>query len=483
VTAIVPRTPPQSQVDAGRLLAEHVLAAGADGVPDGTRRSALQQTVDTIGAALAAVEAPSIPAVRELVSGWGGRPVTPVYRSGLRLPAPTAVLVNSAMARALELDDVHEQALVHATATVVPVSLAVADLVGGVSGRRFLDVVAAANDVACRLALAVDMSLGGEHHRPRVMSLTYQTGVLAGALAAAGIADLSVDDAVQCLGIAYSGVAGNLQGLFEGTLSVRLQQGIAAQTAVQAFEFARAGVTGTTESLEGRAGWYQAFFQGRYDRTRLLADLGRSYETDRISLKPYACCKYGHNYIAAAAAMAADHDLDPDRIASIQVVVGRDTWDIICDPLSEKGDPVAVAQTPDPALAQFSLPFMVSTALLRRRLTMAELDPSWRSDAGLAAAMRKTEIVLQDAASGKFEIPEPGRVAVVLDDGTRLDHEERRTLGHPDHPMDTETVAEKFRAAVPRWPAAQVDDLLTLLWRLPELADVRELTEQLGLAR
>ena len=45
-------------------------------------------------------------------------------------------------------------------------------------------------------------------------------------------------------------MAGNLQGLFEGTLTVRLQQGIAAQAAVMALEFARAGITGARDSAE-----------------------------------------------------------------------------------------------------------------------------------------------------------------------------------------------------------------------------------------
>ena len=49
------------------------------------------------------------------------------------MPAHHAALVNSALTRALELDDVHEKALVHATATTVPVALAVAEQSGGIA--------------------------------------------------------------------------------------------------------------------------------------------------------------------------------------------------------------------------------------------------------------------------------------------------------------------------------------------------------------
>ena len=141
-----------------------------------------------------------------------------------------------------------------------------------------------------RLALAVDMRLGGADRKPRVMSLTYQTGVLAGSLVAGRVAGLDSGQLLDCLGVAYSQVAGNLQGLFEGTLTVRLQQGIAAQSAVMALEFARAGITGAHDALEGRAGWYPAFFGGRYGyvRDRLTGGLGEMFRGDEISIKPYA---------------------------------------------------------------------------------------------------------------------------------------------------------------------------------------------------
>ncbi|HEX4399028.1 MAG TPA: MmgE/PrpD family protein, partial [Trebonia sp.] len=251
--------------DAAAVLAGHV-ATGT--VPEASRHAAARLALDTIGAAIAAHDAAGLPGIRRVIEGWGGRPDATVIGTGARVPAHNAALVNSALARAMELDDVHEQALVHATATTVPVALAVAEQAGGVSGRRFIDAVALGNDIACRLALAVDMRLGGADRRPRVMSLTYQTGVLAGSLVAGRVAGLDSGQLLDCLGVGYSQVAGNLQGLFEGTLTVRLQQGIAAQSAVMALEFARAGITGAHDALEGRAGWYPAFFGGRYGYVR-----------------------------------------------------------------------------------------------------------------------------------------------------------------------------------------------------------------------
>jgi 2-methylcitrate dehydratase PrpD len=464
------------QADAGAVLVDHLIETGAGRIPEASRRRTAELVLDTIGAAVAAHDAAGLPAIRSVVSGWGGRGDATVIGTGDKVPAHHAALVNSALARAMELDDVHERALVHATATTVPVALAIAEQSGGVAGRRFVDAITLGNDIACRLALGVNMEFGGADHRPRVMSLTYQTGVLAGALVAGYIAGLDRPALLDCLGVGYSQVAGNLQGLFEGTLTVRLQQGIAAQSAVLALEFARAGITGAHASLEGRAGWYPAFFGGRYDysRARLTDGLGARFLGDEISIKPYACCKYGHNVITAACELQRDPEVSADTIAEVLVPVGRDTWDIICDPLALKASPGHIAGPDGLALAQFSLPFMVATALLRGRLSAAELDDGWREDPELAALLGKIRVILDDRESSPDAIPEPGRVEVVLSDARRRTAVAARTPGHPDHRLDQTALHEKFRSCARRLGGPRTEALLQALTQLDDVDDMAE---------
>jgi 2-methylcitrate dehydratase PrpD len=466
----------QKQEDAGVVLVDHMIAARAGAVPEVSRRRTAELVLDMIGAAVAAHDAAGLPAIRAVITGWGGRADATVIGTGEKVPAHHAALVNSALARAMELDDVHEQALVHATATTVPVALAVAEQVGGVSGRCFVDAVTLGNDIACRLALGVNMQFGGAAHRPRVMSLTYQTGVLAGALVAGYVAGLDRAQLLNCLGIGYSQVAGNLQGLFEGTLTVRLQQGLAAQSAVLALEFARAGITGAHASLEGRAGWYPAFFGGRYDysRARLTGGLGTRFLGDEISIKPYACCKYGHNAITAAIQLQHDPEVTADAIEQVVVRVGRDTWDIICDPLALKASPDDIAGPDGLAIAQFSLPFMVATALLRGRLSAAELDAGWRTDSGLAALLGKVTVILEDGESGTDMIPEPGRVEVMLSGGQRRAAEAIRTPGHPGYPLDEASLQEKFRSCTRRLGERRTEALLETLTHLDDVDDMSQ---------
>jgi len=419
--------------------------------------------------------------VHDLVVGWGGRPEARLVGYPERVPAPSAALVNATLARALEIDDVHEVGLTHSTATMVPVALAVADHMGGTSGRDLLTAIAMGIDLGVRLSMAPITDLGGAEYRPRSMSRTYQTGTLAGSLVAARLAGLDLERTKDAFGNAYSQCAGNLQGLAEGSLTVRVQQGICAQSAVMAAELARAGISGTRQPLEGRYGWFQAFWDGRCELAPLLDGLGTRFEVDAVSIKPYACCKYGHTAIAAAIEITDDPAFALDEIACVRVqVYSRDCWDLICEPLALKADADALAGSNGWTLAQFSLPYMIACALVRRRLTTEDLEPEARADPAIASLLPRITVVLDDTTRDLFELPEPGRVEVELLRGTNIARTVRRALGHPDRPMSEAEQVEKFLWCARSLPVERTDVIIRAVLALDQLRDSRELTNALA---
>jgi 2-methylcitrate dehydratase PrpD len=464
------------EADLDRLVVHHAHGLRFEDLPTATVERTKLVVLDTIGAAVAAVGADGVKAVEALMRRWGGPPESGAIGYGTRGPAHHAALVNATLARALELDDVHERALVHSTATVVPVALAVAEQVGGVDGREFLTTVAMGIDLICRLSMAPVISLGGEAYSPRSMSYTYQTGTLVGSLVAARLAGLDEEGVADAFGNAYSQCAGNLQSLAEGSLMVRIQQGLAASAAVTSMDLARAGVGGIRKPLQGVYGWFQAFYRGAYDGSVVADGLGERFEVDQLSIKPYACCKYGHNAIAAAVEIAADPGFDIEAVERVTVTVSsRDCWDLICAPLAVKADPAALAGPNGLALAQFSLPFMVSCALARRGLTVADLEPESRSDPAIVALLKKVSVEVDDELRAKVELPEPGRVAVTLEGGRVLRREVRRALGHPERPMSAEEQMEKFRWCVERMDPAAADRLGQMILDLENLDDAARL--------
>src|SRR5262245_10951237 len=181
-----------------------MLAFPTGGLPSHTTTRATLLVLDTLGAAIAAVDADGVVQVREVVRRAGGTPEAGVIATGERTTASQAALVNATMARALEIDDVHEPGLTHATATMVPVALAMATRRPELTGVELLTSIALGIDLGCRLSMAPITELGGTEYAPRSMSRTYQTGVLAGSLVASRVAGAERDVTVDALGNAYS---------------------------------------------------------------------------------------------------------------------------------------------------------------------------------------------------------------------------------------------------------------------------------------
>ena len=73
--------------------------------------------------------------MRDMVLEWGGTPQSSILRWGDKLPAPNAAQVNATMAHSLDFDDVHEDAIMHPGVVAIPTALAMAEYLGGVSGR------------------------------------------------------------------------------------------------------------------------------------------------------------------------------------------------------------------------------------------------------------------------------------------------------------------------------------------------------------
>ena len=213
----------------------------------------------------------------------------------LRLPAPQAAMMNASMAHALDFDDTLDHGgSIHPGASVLAASLAVSDMLGGVSGESLLLAIALGLDVSCRVALASTLDRGW--HRTAAM------GVFGAAAAAGKLLGLSVEQMVNALGIAFSQAAGNRQCIVDGALTKRLQAGQAASSGVLAAMLAAEGFTGAHNIFLGRFGFFELYQPDGHDAAKLLEDLGREFRGDQLSFKPYACGRPQHAILDAAIA-------------------------------------------------------------------------------------------------------------------------------------------------------------------------------------
>ncbi len=428
-----------------RALARHVERTGWDDIPAGARDYTRICVLDAFGSAIAGVKAEGCEAIAALVQGWGGAAQAHVIGSGAKVPAHHAALANATMARALEIDDAHEQAMSHLTASMAPIALAVAESRGGISGRDFLAAVVLGNDLAIRIAVAPRADVSAGRAARRTQSHTYHVGSLVGALVAGKVRGFDALALQNALGIAYSQCAGNLQGVAEGALTVRAQQGLSSMAGVVAADLAGAGITGALESLTGPCGYYAALHGGRYDAAVLTDRLGEYYTVQEISIKPYPCCRHIHTAAAAAEQAIRDHAIRPEEVEKVTLrVLNREYFDVVCTPLDKDEHRAAILSDRGWVHAQMSMPFVVAAAFCDGRVRLDRFADDRRRAPDLVSMFDRVEAVLDTSATGNV-LPTPGIVEVRLRGRAepvtaRVDY----AHGHPENPMSFDDVAAKF---------------------------------------
>ena len=264
-----------------------------------------------------------------------------------RLPVASAAFATGALLHALDFDDTHPVALMHATATVLPVLSAVGQLVEADPDTLELSAVAG-YEFGIRLGAAVPH---GFHARG--FHATSVCGVFAATLVAARLLGLTREQAVHAIGIAGSGAAGSMEFLASGTDTKALHPALAAQSAVTAARLAAAGATGPDSILEGSNGLFSAYLQAA-PPAGFADDLGTQWEVTNIELKPYACCHLSH------ASLDALRKVPPDtrEIESGVIDLPAASMPIIAEPRANKVRPRTSYE------AKFSLPWTAAALLI-----------------------------------------------------------------------------------------------------------------------
>ncbi len=242
----------------------------------------------------------------------GGTGSCEVIGHEARTSPAMAAFANGAAGHAFELDDVHEEAISHPGAVVVPAAKAVADYVGA-SRSQLLDAIAVGYEAMGRAGIAVGPSshmLGGFH--PTSMS-----GVFGSAAAAAVLLGFDAPKFNHAFGIAASLASGTMEFAASGGMAKRIHAARAAEGGVAAALLVDAGLEGATDGLAGTYGFCRVFT----DETRvhlLTEGLGERWMLDEITIKPYAACSDIHPMMQATIELVADHGFGAGDVVEIR---------------------------------------------------------------------------------------------------------------------------------------------------------------------
>ncbi|MBM3503450.1 MAG: MmgE/PrpD family protein, partial [Alphaproteobacteria bacterium] len=203
---------------------------------------------------------------------------SPIIGRAMRLPLRDAVLVNGTLIHGLDFDDTHADSVVHASASAVPVMLALA-LDRSASGRDALLAYLVAIEADARIGMGANGGFHKQGYHP-----TGLVGAFGCALAAGRLLGLDERALVDAQGITLSMAPGNLEFLEDGAWTKRMHPGWAGVCGITAAAMARGGYVGPSRAYEGRYGLYRTHTAPdiRPDPGKATADLGRKWELMRV---------------------------------------------------------------------------------------------------------------------------------------------------------------------------------------------------------
>jgi 2-methylcitrate dehydratase PrpD len=420
-------------VSVARRLARFVIALEFKDLPAPVIDQAGLLTLDTLGCCLAASRYDFGRAARATAERLGGKPESAVVGSRVRVAAANAVLANSTLAHGLDFDDTREDAIVHTGSVAVPTSLAVGEATGA-SGRAALTAVVAAVEVMCRVGLAVPGKFHARHYHPTAL-----TGTFAAAAAAGKLYGLTEDELVRAFGICGSQTAGIIEYLADGTWTKRLHPGWSAHAGIIAALLAQSGFTGPESVFEGEHGFYRAF-AGDVQTERLdelLTSLGRVWELEHLTFKPYPCGSIAQPYMDCALRLRDSRGVRAEDIVEIRCRTAAGPVPRLWEPLASKHAPQ------NGYAAKFSLPYLLAVILTRGRASLAEFeDDVVRTPEILAVASRVSYEV-----DPTIDYPRQfvGHLRVRLKDGRVVEEWQDHPRGGPDSPMAPGEIEAKFR--------------------------------------
>jgi 2-methylcitrate dehydratase PrpD len=458
----------EKPVDAAQLIAAHLERTGYADLPAAVVSAVKISILDTLGCIIAGTSSADVATISSMVLAWGGAPVCTVIGSGgVKLPPISAAFVNGAAIHQHDFDDVHDAVTCHPTASTLVPALAAAEERMGTTGRDLILAVALGSDLTCRVSRAIVGAHGHPWYRAPVV------GMFGATAAAAKIFGATADQYVQAFGLALPQIGGTYASLHNSGSSVRsIRDGLAYRNGLLSSELAMRGIKGDPEVFEGKYGFYQAYYKGAYDRSRLLDGLGEDFEAPRVSLKPWPSARHLHTTMTAVLDIMARQSLSFKDVAEVTFDVGRFNMGR-CEPVTPQ------VQSNHIDLLS-NLPFSVAAILRHGNVPIAVYLDERMIDDVVKNALPRVKWRYNPEQDGDWRF-EPGRVELRAVDGQVHRALCKTALGHPDNPMSQGQREEKFVrcVAIAARPLseAHAGRIIELVGKLERCDQIGQLTE------
>jgi 2-methylcitrate dehydratase PrpD len=460
------------QKDVGYALAGNIARTRYEDIPGDVVDVTKKTILDILGTILGGSGAGAgIKEIVEVVKDGGGKEESSVLGYGMKTNAWMAAFANGAMAHSLDYDNVHDDAFTHPSTSTVPAAFAVAERVGKVNGKDFITAVALGDDLHCRLGYALcragDFSTQGAWMPPLAL------GGFAAAAVSAKLFGFDEERIVDAFGIAFNRTGGSLEIIHDPGLLRGLYAAFPGITGVLAAVMAKHGIPGIKTCFEGKAGLFNVYFRGIYDRASLTKSLGKVFEGAGVSFKPWPSCRFTNPYVDATLQIVKEQNILPEQVKEIVASYEADNVRNCCEPVIARQNP----QTPPEA--KLSLPFTIAMAVALRKMEIGDFSPESIKSEVLLGLARKVTPRFDPGLKSDSKTMLPAVVEIRTIDGKAFSKRVDLVYGHPQNPMNWDDLIKKFKDCasysakpLPEKNINRVVEMITHLENVQEMRDI-----------
>lgn len=437
-------------------LAEFTVGLDHEMLPLVIRQRVSDLLVDSLACAFLGRREEGRRQVEQAAIALGG-PRSSIVIGGAPNSLPGAVLVNGFQIAGSAMCEFHLRSACHATPSVVPAALAIAER-DSLSGRDLVIAVAAGLETIARIGIA----LGPGQMRSQGW---YPSGVIGpfGAAAAVGsLIGLDVEAAQNALSLAGTQSAGTL--VQSGTPTLTFQQCMGGFSGLMGALLAAEGFRASrTIFTAERGGLFNIFASGGEPQV-LLADIGKTWEIERFSFRRWSVPYPLQTVVDAVIGLGLDKGVAIQNVHHIELAVSQALFDGF------------VSQQWSSAIdARASLPYVAGVALLDQTCGPRQFGVDRLTDPVLAAFVKERVKVRLDPTMKGREVV----ASMQTRDGHRRSHQAADVDG--DDLLGRREIESRFRSAANGCLAdEQVDQALEMLSDIWELGSVRDLCTALN---
>ncbi|EAI4316943.1 MmgE/PrpD family protein [Campylobacter coli] len=410
------------------ILADFIFNLQYENIPDTVVQRAKELILDSLGTAIAASKEECVLNAFKAFENLSTEKNTPVWVNDKKLDPIYAAMLNGIASHALDFDDTHTEAILHASAILTPLCLSYGFHISK-DAKKIIKAFIVGWEVAARVGIA---SKGTFHKRG--FHTTAIAGIFGSVSASAVLLDLSKQQIINALGLAGSFASGINEFLSNGSNSKVLHIANAIKNGILVANFTKNNMSGPLSIFEGRDNIFKCFgIEQECDKTELDKGLGEIWQSMQVSIKPYPSCHFAHGLIDCAIALKND-GLKADEIKSIRCFVDEVPISFICDPLEAKYTPNSAYE------AKFSMPFLMALGFFDGKITLKSYQDLKRKEV-LEFAQK---ITYEKRKSQGFPKYFPGHMEAILQDGKVICKDVFINKGNFDNPLSFEELKDKF---------------------------------------